>query len=207
MTDETAPGDATPAEDTAPVEAAPRKGIFVPRWLAILLGIVVVAGLVGGGGFALGRSTADDDHHERVEDRREGPAGLPPLGDRDGRGGGNGGNGGNNGGGSGGSTPSPTSRVYLGVAVARESGTDGARVIQVVSGSPADDAGLEGGDVITAVDGTTVADAAALATAIQDHNAGDEVTITYDRDGTSATAKVALAERSQSGLPGTSPPA
>jgi membrane-associated protease RseP (regulator of RpoE activity) len=229
MTDETAPGDATPEDATpedatpgspavegapaaAPVEAAPRKGVFVPRWLAILLGIAVAVGLVGGGGFALGRSTADDDHHERVEDRRDGPSDLPPLGDRDGRGDGNGGNGS----GSGDSrptppAPTPTSRVYLGVAVARESGTDGARVTQVVSGSPADEAGLEVGDVITAVDGTTVADATELATAIQDHDAGDTVTITYDRDGAVATATVELAERPQSdaqpGLPSTSPPA
>jgi membrane-associated protease RseP (regulator of RpoE activity) len=210
MTDETAPGDAAP-EDAVPaasVETTPRKGVFVPRWLAILLGIVVVVGLVGGGGFALGRSTADDDHHERVEDRREGPSGPPPLGDRDGRGGGNGGNGG----GSGGSTPPPplpipTSRVYLGVGVARESGTAGARVIQVVSGSPADKAGLEVDDLITAVDGTAVADATELATAIQGHDAGDTVAITYDRDGTSSTATVELAERSRSGLPSTSPPA
>jgi putative serine protease PepD len=101
--------------------------------------------------------------------------------------------------------------VYLGVGVARASGTGGARVVQVVSGSPADDAGLEVGDVITAVDGTSVADGAALATAIQGHSPGDEVTITYDRKGTSATAKVVLAERSQSGsqsgIPSTSPPA
>jgi membrane-associated protease RseP (regulator of RpoE activity) len=216
MTDETAPGGATPdaaaaaGPAAASVEAAARKGVFVPRWLAILLGCVVVFGLVGGGGFALGRSTADDDNHERVEDHRVGPPGLPPLGDRDGRGSGNGGNDGRPGGGSGGSTPtlpSPTSGVYLGVAVARERGTDGARVIEVVSGSPADDAGLEVGDVITAVDDTTVADAAALATAIQDYNAGDEVTITYDRDGASATAEVSLAERAESGFRSTSPPA
>jgi membrane-associated protease RseP (regulator of RpoE activity) len=216
MTDETAPGAAAPEdappEDAVPaasVEPAARKGVFVPRWLAILLGVVIAVGLVGGGGFALGRSTADDDHHERVEDRREGPSGPPPLGDRDGRGGENGGNGGN-GGGSGGSTPTPpipTSRVYLGVGVARESGTDGARVVQVVSGSPADKAGLEVDDLITAVDGTAVTDATELATAIQGHDAGDTVAITYDRAGSSSTATVELAERSQPGLPGTSPPA
>jgi len=225
MTDETAPGDATPddaspaevgtpaessaAESSAaapPVDAAPRKGVFVPRWLAILLGIVVAVGLVGGGGFALGRATGDDDHHERAEDRRETPSGLPPLGDRDGRGNGNGG-------GLGDSTPppSPISRVFLGVAVARDNGTDGARVVEVVPGSPADDAGLEVGDVITAVDGSTVADGSELVAAIQVHDPGDTVTITYGRDGSSSTATVELGERSQSGTqsgrPSTSPPA
>jgi len=238
MTDETAPGDATPdatpdeaspaevgtpaeasaaesSAGTAPVVAAPRKGVFVPRWLAILLGIVVAVGLVGGGGFALGRATGDDDHHERAEDRRETPSGLPPLGDRDGRGNGNGsGNGNGNGAGPGGSTPappSPISRVFLGVAVARESGTDGAVVIGVDPGSPADEAGLEVGDVITAVDSSTVADGSELAELIQDHDVGDTVTITYSRAGSSSTASVELGERSQSraqsGPPSTSPPA
>ena len=232
MTDENAPGDATsddasptevgtPGESSAaasspvgaPVDAAPRKGVFVPRWLAILLGIIVAVGLVGGGGFALGRATGDDDHQARVEDRRDGPSGLPFPGDRDGRGDDSG-----NGGGPGGSPtpsrptpPSPTSRVFLGVAVARESGTDGARVVEVVPGSPADDAGLEVGDVITAVDGSTVADGSELAAAIQDHGPGDTVTITYGRDGSSSTATVTLGERSQSGdqsgRPSTSPPA
>ena len=163
MTDETTPGDTapdagsppevtapeagSPPEDTAPVaaasgvdqvEPAPRKGIFVPRWLAILLGLVVAVGLVGGGGFALGRSTADDDHHERVEDQREGPAALPPVGNPDPRGGGNGGNGGN-GGGSGDTTPNrpgPTSGVFLGVAVAGASSTEGARVSSPRSTAP-----------------------------------------------------------------------
>ena len=232
--DETTPEDATPAEDgipagtsaaepsavpssavAAPVDAAPRKGVFVPRWLAILLGVVVAVGLVGGGGFALGRATGDDDHHERAADHREGPSGLPPLSDRDGRGNDNGdGNGNGNGGGSGDSrptTPSPTSRVFLGVAVARASGTDGVRVVEVVPGGPADEAGLEVGDVITAVDGSTVTDGSELAAAIQDHDPGDTVTITYGRGGSSATTTVELGERSQSGaqsgLPSTSPPA
>jgi len=227
MTDETTPGETapeagSPPEVTAPevtapvaaasgaVEAAPRKGIFVPRWLAILLGLVVAVGLVGGGGFALGRSTADDDHHERVEDQREGPAALPPLGNPGPRGGNGGGNGNGNGGGSGDTTPnrpSPTSGVFLGVAVAGANSTEGARVVEVVPGSPADDAGLQVGDVITAVDGTDVTDGAALAAAIQGYRAGDEVKITYDRDGTSATATAELADRSQSASPTTSPPA
>jgi membrane-associated protease RseP (regulator of RpoE activity) len=229
MTDETTPDETAPevaasaadtsAEDTAPVaagsgadaaQATPRKGIFVPRWLAILLGLVIAVGLVGGGGFALGRSTADDDHHERVEDQREGPAALPPLGNPGPRGGNGGGNGNGNGGGSGDSTPtrpSPTSGVYLGVAVAGSSSTQGARVVEVVAGSPADDAGLKVGDVITAVDGTDVTDGAALAAAIQGYRAGDKVKITYDRDGTSATATAELADRSQSAPPTTSPPA
>jgi membrane-associated protease RseP (regulator of RpoE activity) len=222
--EDTVPEAGTPAEDTVPVaavpvaaaagsgggpvEAAPRKGIFVPRWLAILLGLVIAVGLVGGGGFALGRSTADDDHHEGVEDHREGPTAMPPLGDPDG--GGNGGNGDDDEGDSrdpAPTRPGPTSGVYLGVAVAGANGTDGARVVEVVPGSPADDAGLEVGDVITAIDGTEVTDGAELADAIQGGSAGDEVEITYERDGSSATTTAELADRSRSGSPSTSPPA
>ena len=209
MTDETAPDEATTVAEPSAAAATPRKGVFVPRWLMILLGIVVAVGLVGGGGFALGRSSAGDDHHGRSEDRRDGPSGLPSPGDHDGRG---------DGGGPGGSPtpsrptpPSPISRVLLGVAVARDSGTDGARVVEVVPGSPAADAGLEVGDVITAVDGSTIADGSELAAAIQDHDPGDTVTITYGRGGSSSTARVELGEQAQSGAQSgptpTSPPA
>jgi membrane-associated protease RseP (regulator of RpoE activity) len=227
-TTETAQTAPVTTADASPRPAAPaaagtsdRKGVFVPRWLAVLLGLVLAVVLVGGGGFALGRATADDrdggGHHGRMED---GPGGMPGSPNGPGRqfpgppqnGGGNGGNGGNGGTGNGGgsdSAPStPTSRVFLGVVVEPSgSGTSGAKVVQVESGSPADDAGLQSGDVITKVDDTDITDAAALATAIQSHSSGDEVTITYDRDGTSATAKVSLTDRTQSGLPRTSPPA
>ncbi len=219
--------EATPvaAADASPPPATPaasgtsdRKGVFVPRWLAVLLGLVLAVALVGGGGFALGRSTADDHdgggHHGRVEDRPGDLPGGPNGGGRENpgpprSGGGNGGNGGNgNGGGSDSAPSTPTSRVFLGVLVEPSgSGATGAKVVQVAPGSPADDAGLQSGDVITKVDDTDIADAAALATAIQSHRSGDDVTITYDRDGTSATAKVSLTERTQSGFPRTSPPA
>jgi membrane-associated protease RseP (regulator of RpoE activity) len=212
MTDETTPDGPPAAAAPAPEESTPpRKGVFVPRWLAILLGLVVAVVLVGGGGFALGRATGDDDHHdgdrnEHVRDRHGAP-GLPNLPGAPNRP--NTPN--DNGGGRSGpddSTPAPTGRVLLGVVVRPAGdGTAGARVVEVAPGSPADDAGLEAGDVITKVDDTDVADAAALAAAIQTHSSGDEVTITYDRDGTSATATVTLTESTSSAFPSISPPA
>ena len=46
--------------------------------------------------------------------------------------------------------------------------------------------------MITAVDGTAVTNPAALVTAIHAHQPGDQVTITYTRDGKSADVKVQL---------------
>lgn len=197
-----APTDATPTEPTPtvatanPAPAEQRKGIFVPRWLAILLGIVIAVGLVGGGGFALGRSTADDDHDDRpaaVEDDRNGP-GMPPPADRGPQNGP--GDRPGNGDDSDPAPPGPVSGVYLGVAV--EDADGGARIVRVASGSPADEAGLEVGDVITEIDGTTVDDAASLAAAVQERDAGDEVSVTVERDGTSTDVSVTLGDRSSS---------
>lgn len=200
MTDETTPHDATipdvaaePAPTPEPAGTPARKGVFVPRWLAILLGIVVVAGLVGGGGFALGRASVDDDHERSAPTApgRGGPSARPPLGDR---------------GGSGDSTPAPKTPVggaYLGVSVEGVSApSGGARIVRVVPGGPAADANLEVGDVITAIDGTKVTDPSELAAAVQDLKVGDAVTITYDRDGSSTDASVRLAERPPSSSTG-----
>ena len=67
----------------------------------------------------------------------------------------------------------------------------------VADGSPAEQAGLEAGDVITAVDGDAVRDAAQLVQRIRAKDSGDEVTITYSRDGESETVDVTLADRPQ----------
>jgi putative serine protease PepD len=55
--------------------------------------------------------------------------------------------------------------------------TQGAVVLQVQSGSPADAAGLQQGDVITSFQGKRVTSADQLATAIQADKAGQKVTI------------------------------
>jgi membrane-associated protease RseP (regulator of RpoE activity) len=210
-TDATAP---TPAAAPAPAASGERKGVFVPRWLAVLLGLVLAVALVGGGGFALGRATADDhhdDHRARVDDRRQGGQGGPGnQGDR--QGGQPGGQGDRQDRGNvptpRGDQPTPTGRVLLGVTVepAGDGGT-GARIVDVSPGSPAADAGLESGDVITKVDDAAVDGPQALASAIQEHADGDEVTLTYEREGTTATAKVTLAAQAPSSIPRTSPPA
>jgi membrane-associated protease RseP (regulator of RpoE activity) len=216
--DETTP-DATPADD-APADEAPttetqaaaapqpaaedpaeRSGFFVPRWLA-----GVVAGLLLlGAGFGIGRATdSDHDDHESVRieqgDRRSLPQ-LPQIPRPNGED--NGGNNGNNGGngGNGDNTPQVPSGAFLGVAARDATGDqNGAEIVEVVNGGPADDAGLATGDVITKVDDTTVSSASDLGDAIQSHSSGDGITITYVHDGQSTDVKVTLGDRA-SGVP------
>jgi len=216
--------DVSPAAPAAAAATAPpaaasgeRAGVFVPRWVAVLVAGLVALLLVGGAGFALGRAT-DDDHDDDRPAAGAFPRGQVPGGGQDDRGarpgqggGGDGqgipfpvpGDGGGNGGGNGGGRDLPSlpgRGVLLGVSVETVSGdTGGAQVSQVVSGSPAEDAGIEPGDVITKVDDIEITDAQELVATIREHSSGDEVTITYERDGESQTAQVTLGGSGGSG--------
>jgi len=59
----------------------------------------------------------------------------------------------------------------------------GARVRNVVIGSPADKAGIHAGDVIREFDHATIADAQELDKAVADHSPGERVTVRSWRDG------------------------
>ena len=101
--------------------------------------------------------------------------------------------------GSPGSSNHASSGAVLGVkAQAAAAGQSGVLVQEVAAGSGAADAGLQANDVITAVDSTTVTSPAELAAAVQSHEPGDQVTVTYTRNGTSATVKVRLGNGSSS---------
>ena len=101
---------------------------------------------------------------------------------------------------------SSSGTAYLGVrAQAAPTGTTGVVVAEVAAGSPAADAGMQAGDVITKVGDTAVAQPSELAAAVQAHAPGDSVTITYTRNGTSATAKVRLGNASTATTPTTTP--
>jgi putative serine protease PepD len=79
--------------------------------------------------------------------------------------------------------------------------TEGAQIGNVSDGSAAGSAGLEEGDVITKVDDTIITGADSLVATIRTYRPGDEVTVTYERDGKSDTAKLTLdsdAQRSSS---------
>lgn len=82
-------------------------------------------------------------------------------------------------------------------------GDNGAVVNDVMDNTPADDAGLRSGDIITKVDEHTISNAHDLTETIGGYKAGDKVTITYERDGRTATADVTLAgSKSEMGMMG-----
>ncbi|MCD4536249.1 trypsin-like peptidase domain-containing protein [Nocardioides sp. cx-169] len=70
--------------------------------------------------------------------------------------------------------------------------TEGAQVGTISDDSPAGAAGLRPGDVITKVDDATITGADSLVATIRTYRPGDEVTLTYVRDGESETTKVTL---------------
>jgi len=81
----------------------------------------------------------------------------------------------------------------LGVTVENATGSElGARIGSVEAGSAAANAGLKAGDVVTQVDGQRIDSADALVAAVRSRAPGDQVTLTYVRGGTTATATVTL---------------
>ena len=98
-----------------------------------------------------------------------------------------------------------STRSYLGVQVdplnnakAAQYGTkvtQGAYIVKVESGTPAEKAGLKQGDVITAVNGTKLDNKTALSDVLSTINVGDTATLTVDRNGTPQTLTATLAER------------
>jgi membrane-associated protease RseP (regulator of RpoE activity) len=176
-----------------------RGGIFLPTWLAALLAVLLIGGL----GFAIGYISADDDdsnpgiaaNSQPIPGRQNQPN-LPYGGNLPGFPGNNGNGNGPNDRGNGDDDQATASGAFLGVWVENAADDGGASITAVRSGSPAADAGLEEGDVITKVDDTEVTSAPDLIEAIRSHDAGDDVTVTYTRNGSSAQATVHLADRS-----------
>ena len=69
---------------------------------------------------------------------------------------------------------------------------EGAQVQEVTNGSTADQAGLEKGDVITKLDDTLITDSDSLVATIRAYRPGDQVTVTYRRDGDEEHATLVL---------------
>jgi len=101
--------------------------------------------------------------------------------------------------------PPGLGRAFVGLVLAEEPQGGGARVTQVISGSPADDAGLKKGDVITAVDGRSVSSVADVRGALQDKSTGDKVIFSVRRDGQEEEVAVTLGRRAEA-LPQPLPP-
>ncbi len=70
----------------------------------------------------------------------------------------------------------------------------GAYIISVTAGGAADVAGLQPADVITAIDGQTITTTEELNSVKNEHNAGDEVTLTIVRNGQTQDVTLTLEE-------------
>ena len=80
--------------------------------------------------------------------------------------------------------------AYLGVRI--ESVSGGAKITTIVGDAPAAKAGLKVGDVITAFNGKTITSADELTAAVTAAKAGEQVTVTVRRDGTTKHVTVTL---------------
>lgn len=86
-----------------------------------------------------------------------------------------------------------TMEEKTGGAVISDEGAGGTPA--VTPNGPAAEAGLKAGDVITKFNDTTVESGPTLIGEIWTHKPGDKVTLTYKRDGRTATAELTLGER------------
>ena len=151
------------------------------------MAIVVAVLLIGGLGFAIGYMTGDDDG---ADSANASSSQVTPNGGTS-----NGNNGGLPNGNGNGQTAAPI--AFLGVELESAADNGGARITNVRDDSPAADAGLKSGDVVTKIDDTTVSDDDDLIRAIRAHDPGDDVTVTYTRDGNTEEAEVTLGDRSE----------
>lgn len=83
----------------------------------------------------------------------------------------------------------------LGISASEAAPGAGAVVQRVESGSAAARAGLQAGDLITRLDDRAVVDLDSLLAAVRDHNPGDAVTLTVERDAAEQTFDVTLGSR------------
>ena len=158
----------------APVAAAPATperpaGIFVPKWVGLVAAAIVAALIFGGIGYAIGDSSSDST--------TQNASSAFPNGNGDGT--------------------TTSNAGFLGVGVQTSTNPKGVEITDVADGSPAAKAGLQKGDVVTAIDGNDIGTAEALRSAVQAKQSGDEISVTYSRNGQSNTVKVTLTSRSE----------
>jgi 2-alkenal reductase len=82
---------------------------------------------------------------------------------------------------------------YLGIQ--GEATSEGQSVVEVVEDGPSAAAGIEPGDVITALDGQEITRQNSLIDLLFEHEPGDAVSVTVEREGTPQTFQVTLGER------------
>ncbi|MFN3006684.1 S1C family serine protease [Mycolicibacterium wolinskyi] len=90
------------------------------------------------------------------------------------------------------------SHASLGVQVANDRATDGAKIVEVTNGGAAAAAGLPSGVVVTKVDDRVISSADALVAAVRSKAPGEKVTLTYlDPAGKPQTLEVTLGRAEQ----------
>jgi putative serine protease PepD len=83
-------------------------------------------------------------------------------------------------------------RALMGVTTQPSNDNRGAEILEFAAGSGAAKSDLEVGDLITAVDDTKITDPESLGAAMATYQPGDEVTVTFERDGRTATTTIVL---------------
>lgn len=86
------------------------------------------------------------------------------------------------------------------LGVVTEKAEDGAKISEITKASGAEKAGLKVGDVITAVNSKKIVDPEDLVKAITPRMPNDKITVTYKRDGKSATTTATLSRRNSSNI-------
>ena len=97
-----------------------------------------------------------------------------------------------------------TSKPFVGIAItsAPEDGyTDGALIVRVVEGSPAD-GNLQADDIITALDDESVSGPGDVVRIVREHTPGDTIVFTVMRDGASMDISITVGERDSSDYDG-----
>ncbi|MGV0812031.1 trypsin-like peptidase domain-containing protein [Mycolicibacterium boenickei] len=90
------------------------------------------------------------------------------------------------------------SHASLGVQVANDKTSDGAKIVEVTNGGAAAAAGLPSGVVVTKVDDRVIGSADALVAAVRSKAPGDKVTLTFlDQGGQPQTVEVTLGRAEQ----------
>ncbi|SEG97884.1 putative serine protease PepD [Nonomuraea solani] len=88
------------------------------------------------------------------------------------------------------------SHAYLGVSLAEAGGdVSGALVREVTKGGPAEKAGLKQGDLITKIGNTAVTGGDTVVGQVRGYQVGQQVELTYQRDGKESTVTVTMEEK------------
>lgn len=88
------------------------------------------------------------------------------------------------------------SRPFLGVILGEKT-SEGVKLDDVVEGSGAEKAGLQEGDVVTSIDGKSISSAAEISAIIGAKKTGDNVIVTFQREGSVQTVEATLGKKSQ----------